>query len=135
MKKIFAIILSIIFSISILVASILGETIRDSLSPKVEVMSPVYYVFDDGQAIMSGLSSECFFYTENGSYAFVVEEKNDTGEKAYFAKKVAVVTGKSDNICTELVKSSHFNGMYICYTSTPIHDGERVVITKISNSP
>ncbi|MBP3917740.1 MAG: hypothetical protein J6I50_01035 [Clostridia bacterium] len=144
MNKKITIIFTVIFTLSILASVVFGKTIRDALSPQVVVMSPVFYTFSDGSVTVTGLSSQCFHSTstpDNGdagdiqTFALIVEKRNDTGEEAYFAKKIDVIKGKSDGICTELLKSSQMNAMYICSADKTLEDGDRVVIFKIINTP
>lgn len=144
MNKKITIIFTVIFTLSILASVVFGKTIRDALSPQVVVMSPVFYTFSDGSVTVTGLSSQCFHSTSTPTdgdteapqaIAFIVEKRNDTGEEAYFAKKVDVTKGKSDGICTELLKSSQMSAMYICSADKTLEDGDRVVIFKIINTP
>lgn len=98
-------------------------------------MSPTFYTFADGTSTLTGLSSSCFYSNEINTYAFIVVEQDLYGEKAYYAKKIDVATGKSDGQCTELLQSTQFNAIYVRVSNATLQDGDRVVITKVHNSP
>ncbi len=125
-----------IYITMIVICGFWGEDIRNSLSVKVDVMAPVYYEFSDKTITMYGLSKMCFFKDENGNmYAYVVEKRDETGESAYFARKVGVKVGRSDEVCIELISSDLQDGMYICKSDTAVNDGDRVVVRAIYNTP
>ncbi len=135
MKKKIVVLFTVVFTASIIFSYFWGGNVRDFLSAKVEVMSPVFYTFADGKSTMTGLSSSCFHTSDTETYAFIVEEKSDTGEKAYFVRKIDVTAGRTDDRCTELLKSSDFNAIYVALADKTINDGDRVVISKVLNSP
>ena len=135
MNKKIVILFSAVFSLSIIFAYFWGGNVRDFLSARVEVMSPTFYAFADGKSTFTGLSSSCFHTADTGTYVFIVEEKNDTGEKAYFVRKIDVIAGRTDDRCTELLKSPDFNAIYVASADKSIDDGDRVVISKVRDSP
>lgn len=99
-----------------------------TFSPHVEVMAPIMYMFPDGYFSMVALSNSCFSPDEDGiTTAFIVEENSDTGEHAYFARKIQVILGRSDDKCSEIIKSTTVNAIFICSTDRKITDGDRLL--------
>ena len=136
MKRILTVILFCLFALTIIFFLYFGKTIRDYNSPHVEVMAPITYMFPDGSICMAALSNSCFSTGGDGiNVAYMIEEKSDSGEKAYYAKQIEVILGQSDDRCTEVKKAPMLSALFICDTSRDITDGERVVINKIINVP
>lgn len=136
MRKKLTLIIFSIFVCFITFFYIFGEEIRDHYSPHVEVMPPLTYIFPDGSMSLVVLKNSCFSTDDEGkTTAYIVEENNASGEKAFYAKKIELIVGKSDENCSEIKKSPIFNTMFISSTDRNITDGDRVVIDRIVNSP
>lgn len=136
MRKRISIILIIVYIVMITFFLTFGEKLRDYYSPHIEVMSPIMYTFPDGYISMVVLSNDCFFINEDGEItAFIIEEKTETGEQAYYAKKISVILGKSDDKCSEVIKAPTIEAMFICSSDGNISDGDRVVIERIIDIP
>lgn len=131
-----SVILILLYILIITLFTFFGKMIRDFNSHYVTVMSPVMYTFPDGYISMAVLSNTCFSTNDEGeAIAFIIEEKSDTGEKAYFAKEIKVILGKSDDKCTEIIKAPTFSVMFILSYNLNINDGDRVVINNITDIP
>jgi hypothetical protein len=135
MKKKLTYVILGLFILSIIFFSGFGKAIRDYYSPHVTVMSPVYYTFADGTIVGAALVNSCFYEVDSETMAYIIEERTDTGERAYHAKMIRVILGRSDEKCTEVKKSEKYEAMYICESDRNFLDGDRVVIEKIINAP
>ncbi len=125
-----------LLTLSVTFFSLLGKAIRDYYSPHVEVMAPISYLFPDGSITMAALVNSCFIVEENGkTYAFLIEERSDSGESAYYTKKIELILGQSDDRYSEVKKAPILNALFICNTNQDLVDGERVVLHKIVNMP
>lgn len=136
MKKIITVILFGIFTLSILVFSIFGETVRNHYSPAVKVMTVKQYLFPDGAYTLTAVANSCVTTSEDGvSTAYIIEERTDAGEKAFYAKKVEVNIGIVDDRATEIWGIDDLSALFICYSDRELSDGKRVVLDGILNGP
>lgn len=136
MKKICTIILFGIFTLSILLFSIFGEAVRNHFSPAVKVMAVNQYIFSDGSYTMTAVANSCVTMSEDGvSTAYIIEERSDAGEKAFYAKKVEINIGIVDDRAAEIWGFDDLRALFICNSDRELSDGKRVVLDGILNGP
>jgi hypothetical protein len=133
MKRIITFISFGIFIISIIAFARFGKQIRDLYSPHVDVIPITEHIFPSGMYAQV-VRSSCISASDEGTAdAYILEEKTDTGERAYYAKKIEVSVGESDEKYTELRKVTDFTALYISSSDRALTDGKRVVIERIVN--
>ncbi|NLC19093.1 MAG: hypothetical protein GX757_07700 [Clostridiales bacterium] len=131
MKKIITLLLFGIFALSISIFTSFGKRIRDYYSAHVDVTNISERILSNGIYAQVLLSS-CLYEDDDGSiYAYIVEEKTDSGERAYYSRKVEVITGVVDGEYTEIINVPDFNALFICSFTSDFTEGERVIIEKI----
>jgi len=131
MKRIITIVLFGIFIISIAVFAAYGKQIRDYYSPHVDATTVNERIFSNGMFYMVLLSS-CLHEDEDGNvYAYILEENSDSGEKAYYVKKVEVLAAEVEGKYTALMRIPEYDALYVSSYDKELKEGDRVVIERI----